>query len=209
MSANPQFCTDKASYMHTPYDNERGCIVEFEPQTRTQKVVLPKGTLHKMLNGHVTFAPYPKSEFSVPELTGEDTQYFTVKMFIGQLPLNVTGMQLAWICHMLGGRVASPQRIMKTVDGQRQPTGGVHVFCDEQTYDILHQNMHKRILVDDTGIWFAADWKEKAALDSYVEHMHTHRSMRHAGRPHDSVVVQRAVSTYVPRRVTAFDGTAQ
>jgi hypothetical protein len=130
-----------------------------------------------------------------------------VRAFIGQLPYQITEPQLVWICAAFGGRVAMPQRIMKTNDrGERLPTGGVHVVCDEAAVFVLEQSMHKRILIDDTGVWFAATPNEKLMLDMYVGYLHANRQARPIGRPYDTVVVQRAVSTFVPRRTTRFDG---
>lgn len=129
------------------------------------------------------------------------------RVFIGQLPYHVTEMQLVWICAAFGGRVMSPQRIMKAnARGERLPTGGVHVLCDEANFLEMEQCMHKRVLVDDTGLWFAATLQEKSALDSFISYLHNNRGARRAGRPYDTVVVQRALSSFVPRRNMHFDG---
>jgi len=203
----PAMCKPAAyEYRHDPYDAERSCLVSYEPEIApTTEQALPAGTIHKMLHGYVTYFPYPEQAIEVSEPTADDQQYMTTKAFIGQLPFHVTQMQLAWICSILGCRVANPQRIMKTQGGVRQPTGGVHVFCDEATYKSMQQNMHKRVLIDDTGIWFAATAAEKQAMDSYVAYLHENRQLRRSGRPYDSVVVQLATSTFVPRRQVRFD----
>jgi len=133
-----------------------------------------------------------------------------VRMFLGQLPYNVTEMQLYWICAVFGGDIAQPQRITKTTDkGEKIPTGGVHVMCDETSFQLLLSGMHKRVLIDDTGLWFAENHAQKANLDSYVAYLHTHKKARKAGRPYESVVVQEANSTFVPRRSLQFDATVR
>ena len=132
----------------------------------------------------------------------------TVRVFIGQLPYHVNELQLIWICAAFGGRISMPQRIMKTNErGERLPTGGVHVLCDRLSFHMLKQSMHKRVLVDDTGVWFAATMGQKAMLDSYVASLHQHRHLRVKGRPYETVVVQEAESTYVPHRQVRFDAT--
>ena len=204
----PRFCSpDTYNFSHNPYDMERSRLVSFDSAVPAI-APLPEGTLHHMLHRHVTFVPYPTEALEVSEPTADELQYMTVKAFVGQLPFNATHMQLAWICQLLGCRVVNPQRIMKTQGGVRQPTGGVHVFCDAATLEVLQQNMHKRVLIDDTGVWFASTAAQKAALDSYVAYLHANR-IRAMGRPHNSVVVQPAVSTYQPPHRVAFDAAVQ
>jgi len=130
----------------------------------------------------------------------------TIRAFIGQLPYHVTEQQLVWICAAFGGRVWGPQRIMKSNErGERLPTGGVHVQCDPVSFTLLQQSMHKRVLIDDTGVWFASTLREKVVLDSYVRTLHHRRSLRVPGRPYDTVVLQQAESSYVPHRQVRFD----
>jgi len=165
-----------------------------------------KAMLHKMLIGLVQHIPYPEDRIDMDLPTDDELQYMSQKVFIGQLPFRVTEMQLVWLCRLMGVRITCPQRITKKVEGgELRPTGGVHVYCRPEEYWVLHQNMHKRLLFDDTGVWFATNSHERLALDSYVRHLHANKKLRHQGRPYDTVVIQQATSTYVPRHVVHFD----
>jgi hypothetical protein len=188
------------TYSHCPYDLERSCLVEYQPREAAASAPeLPRGTLHPMLRGHVCFVPFEADE-GLGAATGAAPEQATTRVFIGQLPFDVSAARIQWMCQAVAGcAVASPQRIVRTVCGVRQPTGGVHVFCDEQQLAVLQQNLHKRVLVDDTGLWFAATAAQKICLDSYVAYLHANRDARRAGRPYDSVVVQRATSSFAGR----------
>jgi len=125
-------------------------------------------------------------------------------VFIGQLPYFVTDMQLSWLCYTFGGAnvVAYPERIMKRQpSGERLPTGCVHAYCTRRAVEAMAHGMHKRMLVDDTGVWHAQTPEEWTVLNEYIATMKADRSRRVANRPYDSVVVQLATSTYVPRHV--------
>jgi len=204
-------------YAHTPYEQERATFMEFAvPQAAApMEQPLPEGTLHPWLHQRVTFIPYPATvadadkTISAVAAAAQSTPnaFMNVRTFVGQLPYHVTEPQLIWICAAFNGHVITPQRILKTNDrGERLPTGGVHVFCDDATFVRLEQTMHKRVLIDDTGLWFAATAAQKMALDYYVQWLHSNRQSRPAGRPYDTVVVQAAMSTFVPRRTVRFDG---
>jgi len=202
----PAFChTTRLSYRHTPYDDERSTFVDFVPTVESARPAPGRATLHKMLTGLVHHIAYPTESFAVAPVTDYELSFMHQKVFIGQLPFQVTEMQLVWLCALLGVRVALPQRITRTVDGEKKPTGGVHVYCTPADFTILQQNMHKRVLLDDSGVWFAVSEEQKHAMDSYVGYLHSHKNKRHAGRPYGSVVIQEAQSTYVPRRLVHFD----
>lgn len=199
-------------YCHTPYERERSTFLTFRSLNNSDAPLapLPAETVHACLHGFVSFIPYPVTHDEAQEaLTAVASYNLTaepIRAFIGQLPFHVTAAQLSWICAVFGGKVDNPQRIMKNNGrGQRLPTGGVHVECDDETLDRLMQCMHKRVLIDDTGVWFAATLKEKMALDSYVAFLHMNKEQRRAGRPYETVVVQRAQSSFVPRHAPTFD----
>jgi len=200
----PTLCvSSRFAYSHDPYNEERGTFVEFQmiaPMAPNERL-----TLHKMLNGMIQHIPFPAERIDVGLPSEDELPYMTQKVFLGQLPFHVTEMELVWLCGIFGVRITCPQRITRRVEGELRPTGGVHVFCRPEDFEVLHQNMHKRVLFDDSGVWFAATLDEKQALDSYVRHLHQNKKLRHAGRPYDSVVVQRAMSTYVPRQIVQFD----
>jgi hypothetical protein len=160
----------------------------------------PAGTLHAAtLWGRVTFVEYPVTQFHTAAAKPEDRDM--VRVFIGQLPYFVTDMQLSWLCATFGGGnvVAYPERIMKRQpNGDRLPTGCIHAYASVHAVEAMASGMHKRMLVDDTGVWHAQSAAEFDVLSSYVASMKADRSMRVPNRPYDTVVVQLATSTYVP-----------
>lgn len=168
---------------------------------------LPRGTLHIHLAGRACFVPYPTEEFVFPE--AQDPLYTdvsaegTVRLFIGQLPYHVTDMQLNWLCYTFGDghRVHNPERIMKKQpnSSERLPTGCIHAYCHPNALTPLVNGIHKRLLVDDTGVWYAVTEGQVAALESYVQKMKRDKSKRYAHRPYDTMVIQRAHSTFVPK----------
>lgn len=158
----------------------------------------PEGTRHMSLWGAVSFVPYPTQEFYAPQ--PDFTHEEPVRVFVGQLPYFVTDMQLAWLCYTFGGfTVAFPERIMKRQpNGERLPTGCIHGYATPTAVEAMADGMHKRMLVDDTGVWYAQTAEEFDVLTDYVRAMKNDRRLRIPNRPYDSVVVQVATSTYVP-----------
>ena len=143
--------------------------------------------------------PYPADRF-IPSPMPETSEPL-VRVFVGQLPYCVTDMQLAWLCHTFGGGsvVCHPERIMKRQpNGERLPTGCIHAYTTVGMVEAMAEGMHKRMLVDDTGVWHAQTVEEFEVLSRYVSAMKTDKTLRAPNRPYDSVVVQLATSTFVP-----------
>lgn len=175
---------------------------------------LPEGTLHVARLGpcaaNVGFVPYPTCEFYAPPPVMQKADM--VRVFIGQLPYRVTDMQLNWLTNTLAGiTVCFPERIMKRQDertnrhhgapmGSKLPTGCIHAYCDPRVAASLMALMHKRVLVDDTGVWYARTEAEEAALNVYCSELKADRRKRPFNRPYDTTVVQYASSTFVPPR---------
>lgn len=190
------------TYRHDPYC-VRGKIFYYEDADITPapaQAEMPEGTRHTSLWGRVSFVPYPSTGFYTPTPQPEDESTL-VRAFIGQLPYFVTDMQLAWLCHTFGGGAAVmyPERIMKRQpSGERLPTGCIHAYATPEAVEAMAAGMHKRMLVDDTGVWHAQTHDEFEVLKAYIAVMKTNKTARVPNRPYDSVVVQLAVSTFVP-----------
>jgi hypothetical protein len=109
-------------------------------------------------------------------------------------------MQLAWLCHTFGngGRVVIPERIMKRDHhhGGKVPTGCIHAYCDPDLMKDMVSGMHKRILVDDTGVWYAETHEQIELLNTYCLQLKMDKRKRIVNRPYDTVVVQYATSSY-------------
>lgn len=227
LAPTPEAFASADAYRHNPYGQHGSLLFYFGDQQQQQQAAgwskppaglpsdqpLPNGTLHRSLRGRVTFVPYPADEFVLPgdarhpvaEAPGAGAAL--ERVFMGQLPYFVTEMQLAWLVYTFGHGhvVGATQRIVKRqprgTDGvERLPTGCVHAMCAAGAVDDMAAGMHKRLLVDDTGVWWAATPTEHAALKAHVAMLKRDRRKRVAGRPYDTVVVQRAESDYVPTR---------
>lgn len=168
-----------------------------------------QATLHRALIGHVSFIAYPTESLDESFFEGQapapsadaDAKDPMRRIFIGQLPYRVTEMQLQWMFRIfaLGAQIYSPERITKkskTIGATRVPTGCIHAHLRESCLKAVVQNMHKRLLVDDSGIWFARTDAEKDSLDAYVELMKQDPRRRFVDRPYDSLVVQEANSSF-------------
>jgi len=164
----------------------------------------PEGTLHTQLFGQLNFVPYPTEAFDVVEPTLPKNQL--VRMFIGQLPYNVTEMQLAWILYTFGGQVNMYhfERITKTDyrrGGVKIPTGCLHFHVEPQDVEPLLNFINHRLLVDDTGIWVAESLEERDTLARYCDLMKVDKSRRFQGRPYRCVHADPATSTFDPDAV--------
>jgi len=161
----------------------------------------PVHTLHQALWNRVSFVPYPTEEFFAPVEAMPAHGESLVRAFIGQLPYFVTEMEFAWMCYYFGGHVVvNSERIMKRqgTSGNRLPTGCIHGFATVEAVQEMSARMHKRMLIDDTGVWYAQTEEELRELNHYVAVMKVDKRMRVQGRPYDTVVVQLATSTFVP-----------
>lgn len=183
-------------FRYDPYQTEIAIVVEEEV------FALPADTLHTQMANKVSFLPYPDEEFYAPAPTLPKEQMSRV--FIGQLPYAVTDMQLQWLCSTFGNGVTvhHAERIVKHDTGKtgaKIPTGCIHAYCHPDQVEGLMNGMHKRLLIDDTGVWYAQNDSELEALCAYTSTMKKDRSKRPHNRPYDTVVAQLATSTYVPK----------
>lgn len=207
-SPEPEMGAKVEVFRHNPYSTFVPVVYgytqtdDFESATiPPAESVLPEGTRHTQLWGQVTFIPFPSETFITPESAMPPAGAPLVRAFLGQLPYFVTDMELAWMCYILGGgqTVLWPERIMKRQSGgERLPTGCIHGYATPEAIATMASNMHKRMLVDDTGVWHAQTQDELQALSVYVAEMKSDKNKRVPGRPYDTVVVQEATSNFVP-----------
>ena len=177
-------------------------MVEMMPanaQGRTMPLP-PAGTLHQELMTVVDFCKYPTRAFPLTPESESPPKEEMVRMFIGQLPYNVTDMQLGWMAYAFGGGVQLHhfERITKLDRTKRKqlPTGCFHFYVEPQYVDSLMVGVHKKLLVDDTGIWVAKDEKQDRILKTYSEQMKNDRTKRFEGRPYGTVVIQHSTSSF-------------
>lgn len=190
-------------FRHDPYGTSplgRVYVGEASATQLSLESTVPEGTLHAELWGLVSFLPYPTTVFEMPRdaIYPDETTGDTTRVFIGQLPYFITEMQLTWILYTFGGRnaVIHPERILKrnVQTGERQPTGCIHAVGSAQGLAQMAHLMHKRLLIDDTGVWFCRNDAEHGVLWDYCRAMKQDIKLRPWERPYDSVVVQEATS---------------
>jgi len=191
-------------YQHEPYPAPSPVAKTVEP-CAAEPMELPVGTLHRALAGHVSFVPYPTAAVDIPAVDADALRRDPAcrRVFLGQLPYYVTEMQLQWLCFTFGGGavLCDAERITKKQpqSAARLPTGCIHAFIHQRSLDALIAGMHKRLLVDDTGVWVARSYDEAVVLQDYVAMLKGDASMRYPLRPYDTVVVQAATSSFYSR----------
>lgn len=152
-----------------------------------------EGTLHKPLIGYVSFCPHPKTApIWAPDTMDQEHPEMYQRIFIGQLPYGITDMQLQWMAQIFGGGVTlyAPEVIIK--GGKK--TGCVHARVHDAQLKQLVAGCHKRLLVDDTGVWVGRTAQEIQILTQYVSELKADPKKRYPDRPYDTVVVQNATS---------------
>ena len=154
-------------------------------------------TLHLNLVGHVTFVPYPHCTIPLPQ--PQCHKHDLVRLFMGQLPYSNTDEQLQWLSDTFanGAPLFHTERIIKWKE--QQPKGCVHTYCYPEHATEIMGALHKMVLVDDSGVWYASSVAEHVHLEAYCALMKKDKSLRFRDRPYQSVVVQTAHSTFVPR----------
>ena len=130
-----------------------------------------------------------------------------VRVFLGQLPYNLSAAMVNWLCYTFGGRHTlvhiDPITKRQNTNGARLPTGCAHAFGSPKGVAALVTRIHRKVLVDTTGVWHARNATELAALRGYVEMLQRHPELRASNRPYDLVAVQLSTSTYHSRKHAA------
>jgi len=197
-----------SKFRFNPYNRDETCAYEVRynsciiatPLQAAWKVDLPDGTLHVQLNGKVAFIPYPASSVAIEK--EELPKNMLERLFVGQVPYEVSDMQLDWIAQVFcDARINRIERIVKRdkSTGKRLPGGCCHVYCTAEDADALINGLNKRLLIDDTGVWYARTDDEYDQLEEYVKELHSGSVSKYKERPYETVVVEPAKSTYVPR----------
>lgn len=213
-----------AAFQHSPYKN---VLLPFElvgagtDKQHLVNCVFPQGTVHAVnLAGHVEFFPFPVLGFTpneVIESPFDPTVSAHDRLFVGQLPYDIDDSVVQWVASQFGGcTIHAPERIVKhnktggaaKAAHQRRPqqaaqpqlTGCLHVYVQPGKSERLMTALNKRILFDRTGVWYASTEDMRAVLGEYCRYLHHNKTNRLAGMPYDTVNIERAVSTFRPRR---------
>jgi len=166
--------------------------------TSTGDVCLP-GTLHLDLQGIVNFVPYPTKADVVPVLVPNMHKADMTRLFVGQLPYGTTMEQLQWTVYETCHCAVFFTETIHNWTGDKHSKGCVHTYCDPAQADYILEKLHRRVLIDDTGVWIAETDEEYVALATYCKKMKDDKTKRFHQRPCQPVVSQRATSTFVPQ----------
>ncbi len=157
-------------------------------------------TLHRSLAGHVNFEPFPPCSRANPRLRFD--KHCCSRLFVGQIPYATPPAEVEWMVFAATGRRAYFTETIQRWTGSRAPKGCAHTYCLPADAAHIVRHLHRRMLVDDTGVWIAADAQQCAALGEYCAAMKAAPTLRFRDRPYQPVVVELATSDFVPRRAT-------
>lgn len=200
------------SYCHNPY----ACAPGFEAAVAEEEQVLNgsrsespaariesaafEATLHRSLIGVVNFEPFPQFSRANPLVRFD--KHRCSRLFVGQIPYATPAAQLEWMVFAATGRRVYFTETIQRWTGSRAPKGCAHTYCMPEDAEHIVQQLHRRMLVDDSGVWIAADEQQFAALGDYCAAMKADEKLRFRDRPYQPVVVELATSNFVPRRPT-------
>jgi len=193
-------------WRNNPYDLQFGYVVDDHQSSRSESPAGPLDqscvtaeTLHQELIGHVNFEPYPIFDVhAAPQLPF--TKHDCVRLFVGQIPYDTPAKQVEWIVYVATGRRVYFSETIQRWTGARQPKGCSHTYCLPHDQEAIVGILHRRVLVDDSGIWVAADDAQHQVLEEYCARMKSDKTLRFRERPYQPVVVECATSDFVPRK---------
>lgn len=187
----------------------------FPLQTPT---ALPASVVHRALCGHCRFVEFPTASSSANAAAhnsvGSSTNDNSISnasstgdpqhrkaVFIGQVRFETTQKELIWLVHRLSGACASHL--------ESRGAGCYLLYCKSEADLQLVRSLHKRVLFDIGGVWFARTAEEIDALCEYVA-LEAPLLSRNAHLPRDSMVVEElrtdAVSHHTPGTRFGYDG---
>jgi hypothetical protein len=197
-------------FRHNPYDLLTAVAYEEQSSgaedhnSRSESPAAPinmpdfDATLHKPLIGMVNFEPFPQVSREPPLLHFTKADCF--RLFIGQIPYGAPASQVEWMVFAATGRRVYFTETIQRWTGTRSPKGCAHTYCLPADYEAILRCLHRRLLVDDVGVWIAADEQQRLCLEKYCGEMKADKTMRFRDRPYQPMVVEGATSDFVPRR---------
>jgi len=198
-------------FRHNPYDANAAIAYEDDPLnvTNNSRSESPAGnvqimdfetTLHKDLISVVNFEPFPAFAANHANPMLPFTKKDCSRLFIGQIPYGSPAPQVEWMVFAATGRRVYFTETIQRWTGSRSPKGCAHTYCLPADRDAIIAMLHRRVLVDDTGVWIAADESQCRGLEDYCGRMKADKTLRFRDRPYQPMVVEEATSDFVPRR---------
>lgn len=156
--------------------------------------------MHVALAGAVNFERFPAftANCATPMLPFGKSD--CCRLFVGQLPYGTPAQQVEWMVFVATGRRVYFTETIQRWTGSRSPKGCAHTYCLPHDKDAIVAYLHRRVLVDDSGVWIAADEQQATCLNDYCTKMKNDKKLRFRDRPYQPVVVEEATSDFVPRR---------
>lgn len=145
------------------------------------------------LIGHCPFVAYPAHTYGNSTLRPSapyPRPAGVVQLFLGQVPFRITDGQLLFLFETLAG--VNIQFIERVVQGESRK-GCIQLFADETSIEAAQRAIHKRVLFDEFGFWFATNWDELNILQA---HCQVPEWCRHRGMPFNCAVLEQSTSTY-------------
>jgi hypothetical protein len=161
-----------SQYGHSTHSNSHTQQHPSAPLT-----VAPEGAYHTALFGQCEWIQPPP----VPLVDQPTPAFPCYRLFLGQIRFETTPAEVKWIVQYVTG-----------VQALKVESRGIGCFLAYfQTYDdmVTTQQLHKRILFDHSGIWFARTDEQSQAMQNYVR-----QALGRIGRgfrlPKDMMVVE-------------------
>lgn len=189
-------------YRHDPYT---ACVIAKDSRSTSPGPsiecddAMMANTLHKELQGYLNFVAYPATMKDVRIFHAPFPKELMARIFIGQLPYGTTAQQLEWIISEVTHCPVFFTEAIHNWTGEKQSKGCAHTYCEPQYAECIIRGLHRRALVDDSGIWIAETDDEHQYLEEYCLSMKKDKTRRFFHRPCQPMVAQRATSTFVPR----------
>lgn len=147
------------------------------PQGRDAISAIPETIFHSPLVGHCEFIQPPQ----IPNCDYPTPSFPCYRLFLGQIRFETTAAEVRWIVEYICG-----------VRALKVESRGIGCFLAYfRTPDDMTrvQHLHKRVLFDHSGIWFARSDSQAEYLAGYVA-----KNLSHIGRgfrlPKDMMVVE-------------------
>jgi len=212
-SESPPVNDPVASFSHNPYDPTAGYVLHGRSRSESpagpgHNIACFENALHWKLIGLINFELCPALESNHARPALPFTKDACCRLFIGQIPYGTPARQVEWMVFAASGCRVYFTETIQGWTGARSPKGCAHTYCLPSDRDFILHALHRRVLVDDSGIWIAADDAQCQVLHEYCERMKNDKSLRFRDRPYQPMVVEDATSDFVPRHRTPQPGAA-
>jgi len=165
---------------HAPYDP----TPRNSPTNQDEEFVYAN-IAHASLMGKCEFVVVPVIE-AVDRYSSPDTPH---RLFLGQIRFEMTPAQMRWLLW----KVACIEAVKVEPTARSQGCFIVHLKCAEDLNRV--RALHKRLLFDHSGVWFARDSFECDLMQQYLDSIVPYQG-RGYRLPKDSMVVEQQKNQY-------------